>query len=896
MQHRLLRWHSWLLLAWTACCLAPRPVLRADERDRLTVGLQKDGRIVVPTNQILKPAGIQVTFPGRPVDLALAEDGRTVVVKNLNNLVFIDAATGKVKQTLDLPGDAPVPFNPVAAMKKPIAPDGKGHHLPPGFSVVGLLAQGDHVYASDSQNRVRVARRQKNGSYAWGEGIALIPPKVGGAPFPTGIARQSAEELWVCSSRGNAVQLLNLETGEAEQAVAVGVAPYLAVVAPNERVYVSNWGGDRPKEGDPQALSSGTPVRIDPKTGAADHGSVSVLAAGPGKWRQVKTIPVGLHPSGMALSGAGRFLYVANANSDTLSVIDTTKDEVVETIACRPEAALPFGSGANAVALAPDGATLYVANGTNNCLAVVRLGKKATDGDAADRPEQSAVAGLIPTAWYPGAVRVSADGKRLFVANVQGTGSLSQPRPAAEGRNTHDFLGSVSLIDVPDAEQLAKYTEEVNANNRLAYSLAGLEKLRPDAKPVPVPLRHGEPSVFKHVLYVIKENRSYDQILGDVKEGNGDPDLCLFGEEATPNQHALARQFTLFDNFYCSGELSAAGHQWTNEAYVTDYLTKAFGGFTRSYPVDGDDALAFAPSGFLWDNALARKKTFRNFGEFTKSSYPEGTTWADVYADYKNDTRKVKITVRPNVKAMEPYTHAGYPGFPLVTPDVYRARLFVEELKAWEKKGEMPHLVYVFLPCNHSVGTQPGFPTPRAMIADNDLALGRVVEAVSKSKFWPETCVFVVEDDPQFGLDHVDGHRSVLQVISPYTKRKHKDSTNYNQTGVVKTIELILGLPPMNQLDLSATPMRDCFQDKPDLMPYTAVPNKVPLAEMNPPLGRLKGPALHWAKKSLQMDFDEADEADEDALNRILWHSVRGYDTPYPERFTGRPSAPASSR
>ena len=896
MQHRRLRSHFGLLLAWTACCLASRPALRADERDRLPVGLQKDGRIVTPTNQILKPAGVQVTFPGRPVDLALADDGRTIVVKNLNDLVFIDVATGKVKQTLNLPDNPTVAFNPVAVMKKPISPDGKGHGFPAGFSVVGLLAQGDRIYASDSQDQVRLARRQNDGDYAWGEGVALIPPKVGGFPFPTGIARQSAEELWVCSSRGNAVQLLNLKTGEAEQTVAVGVAPYTAVVAPNERVYVSNWGGDRPKDGDPQALSSGTPVHIDPKTGVADHGSVSVLAAAPGKWRQVATVPVGLHPSGMTLSCTGRFLYVANANSDTVSVIDTTKDEVVETIGCRPEAALPFGSGANAVALAPDGATLYVANGTNNCLAVVRLGKKATEGDAAGRPEQSAVTGLIPTAWYPGAVRVSADGKRLFVANVQGVGSLSQPRPAAEGKNTHDFLGSVSIIDVPDAKQLAKYTDEVNANNRLAYSLAGLETPRADARPAPLPERHGEPSVFKHVVYAIKENRSYDQILGDMKEGNGDAALCLFGEEVTPNQHALARQFTLFDNFYCSGELSATGHQWTDGAYVTDYLTKAFGGFTRSYPVDGDDALAFASSGFLWDNALARKKTFRNLGEFTDSSYPKGVAWADVYADYKDDTRKVKITVRPNVMAMEPYTHPGYPGFPLITPDVYRARLFAEELKAWEKKGEMPDLVCVFLPCDHSVGTQPGFPTPRAMIADNDLALGRIVEAVSKSTFWPETCVFVVEDDPQFGFDHVDGHRSVLQVISPYTRRRFVDSTNYNQTGVVKTIELILGLPPMNQLDLSATPMRGCFQDEPDLTPYTAAPNKAPLDEMNPPLDRLEGQALHWAEKSLELDFDKEDEADEDTLNRILWHSVRGYDTPYPERFTARSSVPGSSR
>src|SRR5262249_23682427 len=255
---------------------------------------------------------------------------------------------------------------------------------------------------------------------------------------------------------------------------------------------------------------------------------------------------------------------------------------------CRPEARLPFGSGSNALALSPDGTMLYVANGTNNCVTVISLGE----------PGQSRIAGLIPTGWYPGAIAVSADGQRLFLANIKGHGSLSQPGSAARGKNSHDHLGSVSLIDVPDAEQLAKYTQEVNANNRLAYSLAGLEPPRADTRPIPVPERHGEPSVYQHVLYIIKENRTYDQVFGDIKEGNGDPNLVLFGEEVTPNQHALARQFTLFDNFYCSGTLSATGHQWTNEAYVTDYLTKAFGGFTRSYPVDGDDPLAFASGGF----------------------------------------------------------------------------------------------------------------------------------------------------------------------------------------------------------------------------------------------------------------------------------------------------------
>jgi YVTN family beta-propeller protein len=869
--------------------LALRPQAAA-VGDRLKVGVQPDGSILVPTNQVLKPAGTQAPFPGRPVDIALCDGGRTLVAKNIKSLVFIDVATAKVKQTLELPGDPYLPFNPIAVMKKPINPDGKGHHYPDGFSVVGLLVDGDRVFVTDSQDHLQQARRTGDGQYAWTQAIAVIPPKVGGQPFPAGIARQSAEELWVCSSRGNTVQLIDLQAGIVEQSVAVGVAPYMIVAARKDRVYVSNWGGDRPNDGDPQATSSGTPVHIDPKTGIANQGSVSVLAPEPGRWRQVKTIAVGLHPSGMTRSSSGQFLYVANANSDTVSVIDTATDAVVEVIACRPDARLPFGSGANAVALAPDGSTLYVANGTNNCVAVVRLGRKASE--AADRPERSTVAGLIPTAWYPGALALSADGTKLFVANIKGVGALSQPRPVAEGKNTHDLLGSVSIIDIPDDQQLARYTQEVNANNRLGYSLAGLEKARPDAQPLPVPERHGEPSVFRHVIYVIKENRSYDQILGDLKEGNGDAELCLFGEEVTPNQHALARQFTLFDNFYCSGTLSATGHQWTDAAYVTDYLTKAFGGFTRSYPVDGDDPLAFASSGFLWDNALAHQKSFRNFGEFTKTTYPQGTTWADVYADYQNHTRKVKIAVKPTVAAMARYTQPSYPGFPLITPDVYRAQLFLEELKRFERKNEMPNLVYIFLPANHSVGATPGFPTPRAMVADNDLALGRIVEAVSKSRFWKETCMFVVEDDPQFGFDHVDGHRSVLQVISPYTRRRHIDSRNYNQTGVVKTIELILGLPPINQLDLSATPIRACFQGRPDLRPFAAVPNKVPLDEMNPPLHRLQGAALRWAKESLALEFDKEDEADEDTLNRILWHSVRGWDTPYPERLSGQKRTP----
>ncbi len=360
----------------------------------------------------------------------------------------------------------------------------------------------------------------------------------------------------------------------------------------------------------------------------------------------------------------------------------------------------------------------------------------------------------------------------------------------------------------------------------------------------------------------------------------------------TPNHHKLAREFTLFDNFYCSGVLSADGHQWVNEAYVTDYLEKSFGGFTRSYPYEGSDPLAFASSGFLWDNALSRKRSFRNFGEFTKTGAPKGSTWRDMYEEYKTAPGKFKVEAKVNVAKLGPYTHPGYPGFVLGVPDVYRAKLFIEELKACEQKGKLPELIYLYLPCDHTSGTKPNFPTPRAMVADNDLALGQVVEAVSKSKFWKDTCFLVVEDDPQAGFDHIDGHRTVALVVSPYTKRKYVDHTNYNQTGMVKTIELMLGLPPMNQLDLSATAMRDCFGDRPDLTPYEAAKNKVALDEMNPPLKELKGQALSWAKKSLELNLDEADMADEDTFNRILWHAARGDGAPYPEQFAGSRGEP----
>jgi YVTN family beta-propeller protein len=847
------------------------------DRDRAAVGRQADGRIIVPTNQVLEPAGFQVEFPGRPTDLALSPDGALLAVMNSRDLVLIRVEDRAIMQTLPLPGG--------------------------GHAFVGIVwaRDGSEIFSSSAAsvvNRIKVER----GAASFGPAIALPGPGAVSNPVPAGLALSAdGATLYVCLSRNNTLGVVDVRSGELKAQIPVGVAPY-AVALAGGKAYVSNWGGRHPAPGERNADSSGTPTLIDPVTGVAASGTVSVVDLAQGK--EETSIAVGLHPCGLALSRDGKQLFVANANSDTVSVIDTATNQVVETIEVAPAEALPFGSAPNALALGADGSTLYVANGGNNAVAVVRLGALA---GASGAQSASVVEGFIPTGWYPGSVVVTASGKTIIVANVKGVGSLSTPtgrggrvqsvleyhgmekgaRQAAvcgPVRHVYDAQGSVSFIPSPDAAALKLYSERAAENNRLGFALAGLEPpVGAGGEPAPVPLSRGQRSVFRHVLYIIKENRTYDQVLGDMAQGNGDPSLVQFGEEVTPNHHKLAREFVLLDNFYCSGVNSADGHQWTDEAYVTDYLEKAFGGFPRSYPYWGGDPLAYAGSGFLWDNALAHGLTFRDYGEFVRAEInPLGATWSDIYADYLNGTSKVTIRAATTLESLRRHLCPTFIGFPGKVQDVYRAREFIKELRKFEARGSMPNLMMMLLPNDHTVGTRPGYPTPRAMVADNDLALGQIVEAVSRSRFWPKTCIFVVEDDPQAGVDHVDGHRTVAFVISPYTKRGVVDSTNYNQTSMVRTIELILGLPPMNQFDLSATPMASCFTSKPDLTPYQAVPNRIPLDEMNPPLEALFGAQKYWALKSLELPLDDIDEADEETFNQVLWHSVKGYDTPYP--------------
>ena len=823
------------------------------------VGPNPGGGTVVATGQLVRPAGDVVQFNGRPVDFALSPDGQLLFAKDNRGLVVLDVPLWAVKQEL--------PF-----------PKGTG-----GASMHGVAVSkdGKRVYATTANDKMHVVEAGEDRKWVVVRSIDLPGPKAKTPSHPTGIALfADGKRALVCLSRNNAVAVVDLIAGKVTDTIPVGIAPFCVLLNADESAaFVSNWGGRRPVKGDRTGVSAGSDVVIDER-GIGASGTVGKIDLTAKK--MAGEVAVGLHPAGMALAADGKRLFVANANSDTVSVIDPAAMKVRHTVTVRPVPDLPFGSGTNAVCLSKDGNTLFAANGGNNAVAVLNVA-----GDAAPK-----VTGFIPAGWFPGAV--ATDGASLFVANVKGTGSRNE-NPKKGGFNTHQHTGTVSKVAFPDAAKLAAFTKQVIADARIPQVLAAQEAARPGVKPVPVPARPGEPSLIEHVVYVIKENRTYDQVFGDFADpkvypkpkGNGEPKLCIFGKDVTPNHHALADEFVLLDNFYCNGVLSADGHSWVTEGNVTDHLEKAFGGFTRSYTY-GDDPLTYSSSGFLWDNALLRGRTVRNYGELVDTKITtKGAKFPEVYADYMKKAGKVEFK---HVLAIDPLWQRSckeYPGWNMNIPDVQRVDVFLKELAAAEKKGEWANLTFLYLPQDHGSGTTPGMPTPKAHMADNDLALGRAVEAISKSKFWPKTAIFVVEDDPQDGWDHVDGHRSIGLVISPYTKRKAVVSKFYNQTSVVHTLEQILGLPPMNQMDALAPLMTDCFTDKADLTAYTARPATIPLDQLNPPRKKLPPKEQALVDISLRQDFSRPDKVDDDEMNRVLWHAVKGVDAPYPAEWAG---------
>jgi YVTN family beta-propeller protein len=619
-----------------------------------------------------------------------------------------------------------------------------------------------------------------------------------------------------------------------------GARPYDVAIARNgTQLFVSDWAGRVVRVLDPQDL------------------------------RTVARIAVGEHPNQIAAHPLDDRIFVACASSDSVSVIDTRRGIVTETIHTALFPRAPEGSTPDALAVAPDGRTLYVANADNNCVAVIDIAGAG----------RSQVKGFIPTGWYPTAVAVTSDGKNLLV----GVGKGNQTRPNPIERKTEKaeisdspvvgprrlfpyigttLSGALSIVPVPDDKALASYTEAVYRN--CPYS----DKLLTDAphpEKTAIPTRVGDPSPIKHVLYIIKENRTYDQVFGDIERGNGDPSLVMFGREVSPNHHKLAEEFVLLDNLYCNGHVSADGHPWSTMAYNTDYIARnwALTYSSRAGIHDDDDGdLSNAPSGYLWDACARAGLSYRSYGEYGRRvSQPDGSV-------------RVEGAVPGLVGHMCP-DYGIVKGKSGRSRDTDNADTFIREFREFEEKGTLPRFMVMSLGEDHTTGTRPGTFTPRACVASNDLALGRIVEAVTRSKSWPETAIFVIEDDAQNGPDHVDAHRTVGLIISPYTRRKSLDSNQYTTVSMIRTMELILGLAPLSQYDAAARPMFASFTDRADLTPFVHDEPRINLDEVN-------APTAYGADRSLKMDFDEYDRIDDFELNEILWRSIKGKDAPVP--------------
>jgi DNA-binding beta-propeller fold protein YncE len=580
----------------------------------------------------------------------------------------------------------------------------------------------------------------------------------------------------------------------------------------------------------------------------ANMGSASVAivdVSDPVRARVTGSLPTDPHPNDLALTSDDR-LFVSCGNTNNVIAFDlktSQRQEVINT-ALGPKA--PAGSTPNALALSPGGDVLYVANADNNSVAVIDVEER---GKA--RP-----LGFLPTGWYPTFVTATGDGRRLIVASGKGIGTgpsrvkrpIDQTAPALSFQHHGNQLnGLVSFLDVPDTSALADFTKQVIDN--ALYRDALLESSGATAPSV-IPTQVGVTSPIKHVLIIMKENRTYDQVFGDLKQGNGDPTLTLFGREVTPNQHALAEEFVLLDNLYCSGEVSQDGQPWTTSAYATDFTQRAW---TLSYSKHGSlntgNRIAEQSTPYIWELAREKGLTVKTFGMGNRRGIAE--------------VRSTRFD--------QPSADAGLQR----ARDYMRADRFVEELQEWDGAGTVPNFMFMSLGENHTNGTTPGAYTPKAQVASNDVAVGKIVEAITRSKAWPAFAVFIIEDDAQNGPDHVDSHRTAGLVISPYVRRKTVDSEMYSTLSMLRTAELLLGLPPMTQHDAAARPMVSSFMTTPSLSGFTALPARIDLMTRNPA-------NAYGSAASARMDFRDYDRVDEDALNRILWHSIKGEDVPYP--------------
>jgi YVTN family beta-propeller protein len=658
---------------------------------------------------------------------------------------------------------------------------------------------------------------------------------------------EKRQKLYSLDINSGTMSAIDLTDGGAAKPVPCGRRPYdVALARDGSRLYVSDWAGNQVLVVDPQDL------------------------------RTVAKIAVGEHPNQIAIHPSGDRVFVACASSNCVSVIDTKQNAVTETIMTSLFPKAPEGSTPDAVAISADGATLYVANADNNCIAVIDVA----------RANDSHVNGFIPTGWYPTAVAVTPDNKTVLVG--VGKGNQTHPNPfddnkpkKGSSRRPYPYIGNLlsgalSIVRRPSETELAAYTTIVYRN--CPYSDKLLDNV-PYPNKTAIPTRVGDTSPIKHVIYIIKENRTYDQVFGDMKEGNGDPSLVMFGEKVTPNHHKLAREFVLLDNLYCNAQVSRDGHPWSTMAYNTDYVARDWTlTYSRRKGVDDDEEghLTRAPSGYLWDACARRGLSYRSYGEY----------------GYRVSERDGSFRMEARVPGLVGHICPEF-GIPKVpgqrARDTDNVDFFLKEFRQFEKDGNLPHFIVMSLGEDHTSGTRPGAFTPQACVASNDLALGRLVEEVSRSKYWPEIAIFVIEDDPQDGPDHVDCHRTVGLVVSPYTKRHHVDNTQYSTVSLLRSIELILGIPPLSQYDAAARPLFASFTDKPDLTPYQQIAAQVDLNTVN-------SKDAYGAERSEKMDLAENDRAEDRELNEILWRAVKGVNAPIPpvvrRAIVGRAVAP----
>ena len=769
----------------------------------------------LPTGAYLDPAGKSIDVGGLPLAMVPSPDGRQFVLL-LNGfreqgIQVVGRGTGEITQTLEQRA-----------------------------TFLGLVFShdGKSLYVSGGDDDVIYHYWWSNGKAELAGTIVVAPMEKGhrhGMRYPAGIAISPDDKtLYAAENLGDSLAVIDLASAKITQRLATEKYPYGVVVGSDGTVFVSSWGGS----------------------------TVSVFSTSGGSLTSAGRIPAGRHPSAMLLSHDGSRLFVTSGSTDKITVIDTRSKKVIAELNDAPPAGPSEGSTPNALALSSDGTRLFVAEADNNAIGVFDMSAGTSGVSTASGTDK--LSGRVPTGWYPTAILATRDS--LFVISGKGRGTGPNPKGpqpitarTVDTRNTTrgQLSGTLVMNDLAGASgaALAQLTARVARAN-------GWDRINTSFEYPPI----------EHVIYIIKENRTYDQVLGDLAQADGDTSLLYFPRTVSPNHHALAERFGIYDRFFVNAEVSPDGHNWSTAAYTTDYVQKTvpqnYSNRGRTYDYEGtnreqvvEDDVAEPSSGYLWNLAQKEGLSFRDYGEFVidPDFLPDGTA----AAGYK-----------PDKAALKGQTNEDFAGWGLNVQDQKRADVWIAEMEKFDREGRMPALEIVRLPNDHTGGARADWPTPRAYMADNDLALGRMIESVSKTRFWKSTAVFVVEDDAQNGPDHVDSHRSIMYVISPYAAGGvvHRF---VNTTDVVATIEGILKMGSMSQFDHYGRPLRGIWKSNPDLTPYVALKPNVPLDEKNPKMGI-------GAVESRRLALGKEDEANEDLFNRILWREIKGSARKYP--------------